>query len=167
VVDNPTEEDWNTSAWAWSRADRISCRMNLTIPLYIQRPLVEPELVASLRPPTLTGRTRVVAKRTPPTNPSCGRAAAVAGKGEGKAGERSLVNEKRTLQLATPRTGTGFAITAPRTCSKEATPNCDGRADLRTSSVRAIDQAAAFLAKVGNAAHINQSLEAVRFSIYH
>jgi hypothetical protein len=52
VVENPTDEDWNAVRMALVSGRPISFRMNLYDPLYLQRPLVEPELFASLRPPT-------------------------------------------------------------------------------------------------------------------
>jgi hypothetical protein len=52
VVENPTDEDWNSVRMALVSGRPISFRMNLYDPLYLQRPLVEPELFASLRPPT-------------------------------------------------------------------------------------------------------------------
>jgi hypothetical protein len=55
VVENPTDEDWNGVRMALVSGRPISFRMNLYDPLYLQRPLVEPELFASLRPPTYTG----------------------------------------------------------------------------------------------------------------
>jgi hypothetical protein len=55
VVENPTDEDWNGVRMALVSGRPISFRMNLYDPLYIQRPLVEPELFASLRPPTYNG----------------------------------------------------------------------------------------------------------------
>ncbi len=55
VVENPTDEDWNSVRMSLVSGRPISFRMNLYDPLYIQRPLVEPELFASLRPPTYSG----------------------------------------------------------------------------------------------------------------
>jgi hypothetical protein len=55
VVENPTDEDWNGVRMALVSGRPISFRMNLYDPLYIPRPLVEPELFASLRPPTYSG----------------------------------------------------------------------------------------------------------------
>jgi hypothetical protein len=49
VVENPSDEDWNGVRMALVSGRPISFRMNLYDPLYIQRPLVEPELFASLR----------------------------------------------------------------------------------------------------------------------
>ncbi len=44
-----------TCAWPWSRGRPISFQMDLYQPLYVPRPVVEPELFASLRPSTYTG----------------------------------------------------------------------------------------------------------------
>ncbi len=55
VVENPTDEDWSGVEMALVSGRPISFRMDLYNPLYVQRPLVEPELFASLRPPTYSG----------------------------------------------------------------------------------------------------------------
>ena len=55
VVENPTDEDWNNVEMSLVSGRPISFRMDLYNPLYINRPLVEPELFASLRPPTYSG----------------------------------------------------------------------------------------------------------------
>jgi hypothetical protein len=55
VVENPTDEDWQGVEMALVSGRPISFRMDLYNPLFIARPLVEPELFASLRPPTYTG----------------------------------------------------------------------------------------------------------------
>jgi hypothetical protein len=51
VVENPTDEDWNSCRMTLVSSRPISFRMDLYQPLYVQRPVVEPELFASLRPP--------------------------------------------------------------------------------------------------------------------
>jgi hypothetical protein len=51
VVENPTDEDWNNCRMTLVSGRPISFRMDLYQPLYVQRPVVEPELFASLRPP--------------------------------------------------------------------------------------------------------------------
>ncbi len=56
VVENPTDEDWNGVEMALVSGRPISFQMDLYNPLYIDRPVVEPELFASLRPPTYSGR---------------------------------------------------------------------------------------------------------------
>jgi hypothetical protein len=55
VVENATEEDWKDVRMALVSGRPISFRMDLYQPLYVPRPLVEPELFASLRPPTYNG----------------------------------------------------------------------------------------------------------------
>ncbi len=55
MVENPTDEDWRGVNMALVSGRPISFRMNLYDPLYVQRPMVEPELFASLRPPTYEG----------------------------------------------------------------------------------------------------------------
>jgi hypothetical protein len=58
VVENPTDEDWAQVTMALVSGRPISFKMDLYNPLYVGRPTVEPELFASLRPPTYTGAMR-------------------------------------------------------------------------------------------------------------
>jgi hypothetical protein len=55
IVENPSDEDWSDVGMALVSGRPISFRMNLYDPLYSPRPLVEPELFASLRPQTYEG----------------------------------------------------------------------------------------------------------------
>src|SRR5262245_52167410 len=55
VVENPTDEDWHAVTMALVSGRPISFKMDLYNPLYVARPTVEPELFASLRPPTYGG----------------------------------------------------------------------------------------------------------------
>jgi hypothetical protein len=55
VVENPTDEDWQKVTMALVSGRPISFKMDLYNPLYVSRPTVEPELFASLRPPTYGG----------------------------------------------------------------------------------------------------------------
>src|SRR5262249_814577 len=55
VVENPTDEDWKDVRMALVSGRPISFQMNLYDPLYVARPLVEPELFASLRPVAYSG----------------------------------------------------------------------------------------------------------------
>ncbi|VTS02981.1 Uncharacterized protein OS=Pirellula staleyi (strain ATCC 27377 / DSM 6068 / ICPB 4128) GN=Psta_3290 PE=4 SV=1: DUF4139 [Gemmata massiliana] len=55
MVENPTDEDWSTVKMALVSGRPISFKMDLYNPLYINRPTVEPELFASLRPITYRG----------------------------------------------------------------------------------------------------------------
>jgi hypothetical protein len=50
LVENPTEEDWTDVSLTLVSGRPISFIMNLYQPLYVPRPIVEPELFASLRP---------------------------------------------------------------------------------------------------------------------
>jgi hypothetical protein len=50
VVENTSDEDWTEVRMALVSGRPISFRMDLYQPLYVPRPLVEPELFASLRP---------------------------------------------------------------------------------------------------------------------
>src|SRR5439155_20082467 len=52
MVENPTDEDWAGVKMALVSGRPISFKMDLYNPLYVSRPTVEPELFASLRPPT-------------------------------------------------------------------------------------------------------------------
>ena len=55
VVENPTDEDWKDVRMALVSGRPISFQMDLYQPLYVPRPVVEPELFASLRPQTYSG----------------------------------------------------------------------------------------------------------------
>src|SRR5262249_45655850 len=55
IVENTTDEDWQNVRLGLVSGRPISFRMDLYEPLYVQRPVVEPELFASLRPPTYSG----------------------------------------------------------------------------------------------------------------
>ena len=55
IVENPTDEDWAGVRMALISGRPISFKMDLYNPLYVPRPTVEPELFASLRPPTYSG----------------------------------------------------------------------------------------------------------------
>src|SRR5262249_58514402 len=55
VVENPSDEDWRDVGRALVSGRPISFQMNLYDPLYVSRPVVEPELFASLRPVAYSG----------------------------------------------------------------------------------------------------------------
>ena len=55
MVENPTDEDWAGVKMALVSGRPISFKMDLYNPLYVNRPTVEPELFASLRPVTYRG----------------------------------------------------------------------------------------------------------------
>jgi hypothetical protein len=55
LVENSGEDDWENVRMVLVSGRPISYQMDLYQPLYVPRPNVEPELFASLRPPTYTG----------------------------------------------------------------------------------------------------------------
>jgi hypothetical protein len=55
VVENTSDDDWKDVSMALVSGRPISFKMDLYQPLFIPRPTVEPELFASLRPPTFSG----------------------------------------------------------------------------------------------------------------
>ncbi|MBL8792661.1 MAG: DUF4139 domain-containing protein [Planctomycetia bacterium] len=55
VVENTQDEDWNNVRMSLVSGRPISFQMDLYQPLFVNRPVVEPELFASLRPPTYQG----------------------------------------------------------------------------------------------------------------
>jgi hypothetical protein len=55
VIENPTDEDWKDVRMSLVSGRPISFQMDLYQPLYVPRPVVEPELFASLRPQTYSG----------------------------------------------------------------------------------------------------------------
>jgi hypothetical protein len=55
VVENPTDEDWKDVGMVLVSGRPISFQMDLYTPLYVNRPVVEPELFASLRPVAYSG----------------------------------------------------------------------------------------------------------------
>jgi hypothetical protein len=73
VVDNASEEDWQNVQMALVSGRPISFQMDLYQPLFVPRPMVEPELFASLRPPTYQGameeKLGEVTKRPAPSKP--------------------------------------------------------------------------------------------------
>jgi hypothetical protein len=82
IVENPSDEDWSEVGMALISGRPVSFRMNLYDPLYAPRPLVEPELFASLRPQTYEGgmgRLRAPAKMADEAPPAPTAPAPVAG----------------------------------------------------------------------------------------
>src|SRR5580704_13326402 len=55
IVENPTDEDWKDCRMALVAGRPISFQMDLYTPLFVPRPVVEPELFASLRPVAYSG----------------------------------------------------------------------------------------------------------------
>lgn len=67
LVENTTDDDWNNVRMSLVSGRPISFQMDLYQPLYVPRPMVEPERFASLRPPTYGGA------MTNPAQPAEGR----------------------------------------------------------------------------------------------
>jgi hypothetical protein len=108
IVENPSDEDWSEVGMALVSGRPISFRMDLYQPLYAPRPLVEPELFASLRPQTYEsgmGRLRAPAKmaeEAPPAPtapaPIAGAAAPPAAPADGAWALRRELAERMDLQ---------------------------------------------------------------------
>ncbi|MCS6850747.1 MAG: DUF4139 domain-containing protein [Gemmataceae bacterium] len=88
VVENPSDEDWSDVRMDLVSGRPISFQMDLYQPLFIPRPVVEPELFASLRPPTYEG----ALERQ--------RGVLTAGAGPESAGEGQGVNRSRKATAA-------------------------------------------------------------------
>ncbi|MCU0703433.1 MAG: DUF4139 domain-containing protein [Fimbriiglobus sp.] len=94
IVENPTDEDWSGVKMALVSGRPISFKMDLYNPLYVQRPTVEPELFASLRPPAYDGGFRgkdgvaLAAKPAAPPTPTMapGGSGGFGGGGGGRGG---------------------------------------------------------------------------------
>ncbi len=86
VVENATDEDWNGVRMALVSGRPISFRMDLYQPLYVPRPVVEPELFASLRPLTYNG---AMEKTPPPAPMTAGMSMGGAGGGRGGFGDKA------------------------------------------------------------------------------
>jgi len=103
VVENPSDEDWNNVRMALVSGRPISFQMNLYQPLYVPRPLVEPELFASLRPQTYGGGMGMMgamagappANAPAPSSPMNDSSIAVPGFGLAKPGKTELKMELR------------------------------------------------------------------------
>jgi hypothetical protein len=125
VVENPSDEDWNNVRMSLVSGRPISFQMDLYQPLYVPRPTVEPELFASLRPPTYTGameqtpggiRTENRAFRTVPGAPP-GGGAQPASKDRGAGGAA----------------GFGMATHARETLARQSLNEAEAAGDLKAS----------------------------------
>ena len=68
IVENPTDEDWKDVRMALVSGRPISFQMNLYDPLYVSRPIVEPELFASLRPVAYSGSLTTLSEKLTKTD---------------------------------------------------------------------------------------------------
>src|SRR5262249_16158675 len=110
VVENPTDEDWNTVRMALVSGRPISFQMDLYQPLFIRRPVVVPELFLSLNPVAYSGQLDE-AKPTetafaPPAAPMPGLAFGAGGGLGGRGGEFKKSGQGRGAGLgAVPTNG--------------------------------------------------------------
>lgn len=98
VVENPTDEDWKDVRMALISGRPISFQMDLYQPLYVPRPMVEPELFSSLRPVAYsTDMSLNVDSRRVQDRLKDLQGEAPAKKAESKAREASLLDQKAQL----------------------------------------------------------------------
>jgi hypothetical protein len=104
IVENTTEEDWENVNLTLISGRPISFVMDLYQPLYVDRPVVQPELFASLRPRTydqdLASANQEFEKLAamPPAAPAMAGARPVSGGGELQArGRQMFENENRRM----------------------------------------------------------------------
>jgi hypothetical protein len=105
VVENPSDEDWNNVRMALISGRPISFQMDLYQPLYVPRPIVEPELFASLRPQTYTDamerKADAQAAREPAAPPATmgGKGSAKGAGAWGAAGDRALKGGDKDMSV--------------------------------------------------------------------
>jgi len=123
VVENTQDEDWNNVRMALVSGRPISFQMDLYQPLFVSRPVVEPELFASLRPPTYNGamergdRDAAAPARLRGAPPAPGFGGGGGGDGKGKDelehAKRLLNNGSlQTLSAVDPRKGVSSSAVA-------------------------------------------------------
>src|SRR5262249_27409088 len=140
VVENTTDEDWNAVRMALISGRPISFQMNLYDALFIKRPVVEPELFASLRPPTYSGGLGGEAgfARTAPMAPPgfpAPQEKAANGEGRGLAGPGGFGGGFGG------GTGGGFGRRSGATHSREVLNELQDKMDLGTSVASAASAA--------------------------
>jgi hypothetical protein len=107
LVENPTDEDWAGVKMALISGRPISFKMDLYNPLFVDRPTVEPELFASLRPVTYRGgfgedRRKVRKSAMIATGGGISRK-----RREGKGGERESAQSRRSQRQASEPSSPG------------------------------------------------------------
>ncbi len=135
IVENTTEEDWNKVALTLVSGRPISFIMDLYDPLYVQRPVVEPELYASLRPQTY-GQDLAAADKdfraagAPPPAPAAAKAMAkrsadraLRADGVEAQQERAAINLQQGVQSLSQATNVGelfqYEISSPVTLPRQ------------------------------------------------
>ena len=108
MVENPTDEDWAGVKMALISGRPISFKMDLYNPLFINRPVVEPELFASLRPVTYRGGLGEGSEERPRVDKESNETMLVASEerlwaaAPGRAAGRSTAAQARPLTSSTP-----------------------------------------------------------------
>ena len=112
VVENPSDEDWNNVRMALVSGRPISFQMDLYQPLYVPRPVVEPELFASLRPQTYNEAIQEPEKAVPESRAGGGSAPARAMKKELEAADKEMAPSlRRSVQAGKMAGGMrGFGV---------------------------------------------------------
>jgi hypothetical protein len=111
IVENTTEQDWNQVDLTLISGRPISFLMDLYEPLYVPRPLVEPELFASLRPQTYT---ESLAEREKAFSRARAGFADMGDLALGPMESRDAEAALRNRQAAQPGRGAGQGYAAPR-----------------------------------------------------
>src|SRR5215468_2878319 len=108
VVENPSDEDWNNVRMALVSGRPISFQMDLYQPLYVPRPVIAPELFASLRPQTYTEAMDTFAREAEKAVPALPAAGPAAGGKKAKSDKDEMADvARRSVQL-----GAGFGFDA-------------------------------------------------------
>ncbi len=154
IVENTTEHDWKDVRLTLVSGRPISFVMNLYDPLYINRPVVEPELFASLRPQTygqdLAEKNKEFARKAMPDRDGVGRYAAAAA---APAGRRSARRGKlwEGVYRSAPSRSAGRNRSSSRPQTRRAI-GCRSRRRRRVVSIRDRHAGHAAAAAVGHAA---------------
>ena len=167
VVENTQDEDWNNVRMSLVSGRPISFQMDLYQPLFVNRPVVEPELFASLRPPTYQGALEKQQQwaadgANAPQNRDRGRA-------EGKGGGAAPGDEQRRMNLAgAPRAAATKALADSEMDIKRGVANAAAAMELGDFFQYAIEQPVS-LARQKSAMLpiVTQEVEGTKVSIYN
>jgi hypothetical protein len=135
VVENPTDEDWREVRMALISGRPISFQMDLYTPLYVNRPVVVPELFQSLRPVAYSGSMEDEGRRM----------AALRSRGEGEKKKQELAAAMRGLVEKQSRTTREWAPQYNPITGQPQRPLADDKMDLGKSV-----SSAASTAKLGD-----------------
>src|SRR5262245_10167302 len=100
IVENPSDEDWTGVGMVLISGRPISFQMDLYQPLYVPRPVVVPELFASLRPPTYEGNLAMDPKPAVKVRPTGPQQDAAGGEGKGQFMEKQQAGQGQSFEIA-------------------------------------------------------------------